>query len=182
MPKFKKYFITFMIVSTALVLVTLDTAVLMSYEYIPVNDEGFEAVKIIAFAVIIAIVFPAAALLFARTAVLYLRKRGYSLESSGELTLFRDFVLAEAGAIVINSVYLYSRSGNFFESAYAQQRAKLNALKNTKEALANSLETLKHSYESCLSYTKAAVIAGCVLQVIIMLWSARVLVKAYHRS
>ena len=179
MPKFKKYFITFMIVSTALVLVTLDTAVLMSYEYIPVNDEGFEAVKIIAFAVIIAIVFPAAALLFARTAVLYLRKRGYSLESSGELTLFRDLVLAEAGAIVINSVYLYSRSGNFFESAYAQQRAKLNALKNTKEALANSL---KHSYESCLSYTKAAVIAGCVLQVIIMLWSARVLVKAYHRS
>ncbi|MBO6140469.1 MAG: hypothetical protein J6O40_01635 [Ruminococcus sp.] len=182
MPRFKKNFFTFMCVSTVLLFAVFDTLILMSYEYIPVKGESFELVKIIIAEVIYSAGFPLMVILLARGAVKYLKGREYYLESSGELKLFRNFVLVWTVILIANTVYLYERSKPFFKSAYDEQRKRLNALNDTKEMIQSKLSLLGSSYDSCLSYTKITVIICCVLEAFIMLRGAAVLVNAYQRQ
>lgn len=182
MPRFKRNFYVFTVISTVLALIVLDTLVLMSYEYIPVKDESFEAFKIIAAVAVYSGFFPVLLIVLAKVCVKYLKAREYDVESSGELRLFRDYVLAEAVVLIINTVYLFERSKPFFKSAYDEQRIRINTLNDNKETISSKLALLKDSYESCLSYTRAAAIICCVAAVFMMLSGARVLVKAYREQ
>ena len=97
-----------------------------------------------------------------------------------EFGFFRNYVLFAAAVIAADMMYLYKQCKPFFEKEYldAQMRIKINDFVDEVESA--QLAELAKSYEAILDIIFYSVIDACIVEVIILLFSARFLVKSYQ--
>lgn len=180
MSRFARKFIGSMMISAIILISILDVFIQFTFDAVRIDTEKSQLWKMIVVVFLSAAVFVFMALFLGRLFTRYFKGREYELSRGSEFGFFRNYVLFAAAVIAADMMYLYKQCKPFFEKEYldAQMRIKINGFVDEVESA--QLTELAKSYEAILDIIFYSVIAACIVEVIILLFSARFLVKSYQ--
>ena len=180
MSRFGRKFIGSMLISAVILIPIIDVFIQFTYDSVRIDTEKSQLWKMITVVFISSVVLVFTVLFLGRLFIRYFKGREYELSSGSEFAFFRNFVLVSASMIIADLVFLYKQSKPFFEKAYLDAQMRIKIKDFTEKIESARLNDLRISYESTLDIIFYALIASCVIATIILLYSARMLVKTYH--
>jgi hypothetical protein len=182
MSGFGRKFSGAMLISGAAEIVILDIFIQFTYEHFKIDTEKTARSSILTVIFAAAAIYPLAAVLLGRLFTRYFKAREYTLTVSRDISFFRNFIIIAAAVICADFIFLYERSKPFFDKAHVDAQMRIKILDLAPDNEAHRLFLLEQSYEELLDTVFYSVIAACVIQALILLLSARVLVKAYREQ